>query len=60
MDFIIEYKGKVMPVEVKLAKDITVIQNYSVDEAFVRSKYNVSVKDKTTYYSNLYVDIYAK
>lgn len=59
LDFIIEYNGKIMPIEVKSGKEynrhsalnnVLNIQNYSVDEAFVLSNYNVSVKDKITYY----------
>lgn len=59
VDFVIEYNGKVMPIEVKSGKDyrkhsalINVITtpNYSIDEAMVLSNYNVSVSDKITYY----------
>ena len=59
VDFVIEYNGKVMPIEVKSGKDyrkhsalINVIDtpNYSIDEAIVLSNYNVSVSDKITYY----------
>ena len=59
LDFVIEYRGKVVPIEVKSGKDynrhsglnnVLDIQNYSIDEAFVFSNYNVSVKGKITYY----------
>lgn len=59
VDFVIEYNGKVMPIEVKSGKDyrkhsalIHVIDtpNYSIDEAIVLSNYNVSVSGKITYY----------
>lgn len=59
VDFVIEYNGKVMPIEVKSGKDyrkhsalINVIDtpNYSIDEAIVLSNYNVSVSGKITYY----------
>lgn len=59
LDFVIEYNGRIMPIEVKSGKDynrhsalnnVLNIGNYSVDEAFVLSNYNVSVVDKITYY----------
>lgn len=59
VDFVIEYNGKIMPIEVKSGKDyrkhsalINVIDtpNYSIDEAIVLSNYNVSVSGKITYY----------
>lgn len=59
VDFVIEYNGKVMPIEVKSGKDyrkhsalINVIDtpNYSIDGAIVLSNYNVSVSGKITYY----------
>lgn len=59
VDFVIEYNGKVMPIEVKSGKDyrkhsalINVIDtpNYSIDEAIVLTNYNVSVSGKITYY----------
>lgn len=59
VDFVIEYNGKVMPIEVKSGKDyrkhsalINVIDtpNYSIDEAIVLSNYNVSVSGKIIYY----------
>ena len=57
--FIIEYNGKVMPIEVKSGKDyrshcalgnVIDIPNYSIDDAIVLSNYNVSSKGKITYY----------
>lgn len=59
LDFVIEYNGKIMPIEVKSGKDynrhsalnnVLNIENYSIDEAFVLSNFNVSVVDKITYY----------
>lgn len=59
LDFVIEYNGKIMPIEVKSGKDynrhsalnnVLSIDNYSVNEAFVLSNFNVSVTDKKTYY----------
>ena len=58
LDFVIEYKGKVLPVEVKSGKDyqrhsalnnIMGISNYSIGEAFVLSNYNVEVKGSLVY-----------
>ncbi len=59
LDFVIEYNGKIMPIEVKSGKDynrhsalnnVLNIDNYSVNEAFVLSNFNVSIADKITYY----------
>ena len=59
LDFVIEYNGRILPIEVKSGKDynrhsalnnVLNIDNYSVNEAFVLSNYNVSVVDKVTYY----------
>ena len=59
LDFVIEYNGKILPIEVKSGKDynrhsalnnVLNIDNYSVNEALVLSNYNVSVVDKITYY----------
>ena len=59
LDFVIEYNGRVLPIEVKSGKDynrhsalnnVLKIDNYCVNEAFVLSNYNVSVVDKITYY----------
>ena len=59
LDFVIEYNGEILPIEVKSGKDynrhsalnnVLNISNYSVKEAFVLSNYNVSVVDKITYY----------
>ena len=58
LDFVIEYKGKVLPIEVKSGKNyqrhsalnnIMEISNYSIKEAFVLSNYNVEVKGNLTY-----------
>ncbi len=59
LDFVIEYKGRVLPIEVKSGKDykrhsalsnIMNISNDSVDEAFVLTNYNVETKDNIVYY----------
>ena len=59
LDFVIEYKGKVLPIEVKSGKsyqrhsalsNIMEISNYSIEEAFVLSNYNVEIKGKIDYY----------
>ncbi len=59
LDFVIEYSGKVLPIEVKSGKNyrrhsalsnIMEISNYSIEEAFVLSNYNVEVKGNLTYY----------
>lgn len=59
LDFVIEYKGKVLPIEVKSGKsyqrhsalnNIIDVPNYAIDEAYVLSNYNVEVKGNITYY----------
>ena len=59
LDFVIEYNGKIMPIEVKSGKgynrhsalnNVLNIENYSINEAFVLSNFNVSVVDKIIYY----------
>lgn len=59
LDFVIEYNGKILPIEVKSGKDynrhsalnnVLNTENYSIEEAFVLSNYNVSVKNKVIYY----------
>lgn len=59
LDFVIEYKGKVLPIEIKSGKDykrhsalsnIMEISNYSINEAFVFTNYNVEVKGNYIYY----------
>lgn len=59
VDFIIERKGKVLPIEIKSGKDYSrhsalnnLISNkeYKIDEAYVFTTQNVEVKDKITYY----------
>lgn len=59
LDFVIEYKGKVLPIEVKSGKsyqrhsalsNIMEISNYSIEEAFILSNYNVEVNDNLVYY----------
>lgn len=59
LDFVIEYRGKVLPIEVKSGKsyqrhsalsNVMEISNYSIEEAFVLSNYNVEVKGNLVYY----------
>ena len=59
LDFVIEYNGKVLPIEVKSGKsyqrhsalsNIMEISGYSINEAFVLSNYNVEVKGNLVYY----------
>lgn len=58
LDFVIEYRGKVLPIEVKSGKsyqrhsalsNIMEISNYSIEEAFILSNYNVKVKGNLIY-----------
>lgn len=57
LDFAIEYKGKLLPIEIKSGKNykclsdlsnIMEISNYSIDEAFVFANYNVEVRGNGT------------
>ena len=59
LDFVIEYNGKILPIEVKSGKgynrhsalnNVMKVENYSLDEAFVFTNYNISVVDRITYY----------
>lgn len=59
LDFVIEHQGKVLPIEVKSGKsyqrhsalnNVMEISNYSIEEAFVLSNYNVEVKGNLVYY----------
>lgn len=59
VDFVIEYEGHCLPIEVKSGKDYTKhsalnnilkIENYNIPQAFVFSNSNISVRDKVTYY----------
>ena len=59
LDFVIEYKGKILPIEVKSGKsyqrhsalnNVMEISNYAIEEAFVLSNYNVEVKGNLVYY----------
>ncbi len=59
LDFVIEYKGKVLPIEVKSGKDyrrhsalsnVMGISEYNIEEAFILTNYNVEVKDNLVYY----------
>ena len=59
LDFVVEYNGTILPIEVKSGKDykrhsaltnILDVTNYSMKEAFVFSNYNVSVEGNIAYY----------
>lgn len=59
LDFVIEYQGKILPIEVKSGKsyqrhsalsNIMEISNYSIEEAFILSNYNIEVKGNLVYY----------
>lgn len=59
LDFVIEYQGKVLPIEVKSGKNyqrhsaltnVLEISNYSLNEAIVFTNYNVKVEGKYYYY----------
>jgi predicted AAA+ superfamily ATPase len=68
LDFLIEYNGNVLPIEVKSGKDykrhsaltnILGVTNYSMKEAFVFSNYNVSVEGRVVYYP-IYMSMFLK
>lgn len=68
LDFLIEYNGNVLPIEVKSGKDykrhsalvnILSVTNYSMKEAFVFSNYNVSVEGHVIYYP-IYMSMFLK
>lgn len=59
LDFVLEHREKILPIEVKSGKNyqrhsalnnIMEITNYSIDEEFIFSNYNIMVKDKLVYY----------
>ena len=59
LDFVIEYNGNILPIEVKSGKNyqrhsalsaIMEISEYSIKESFVLSNYNVEVKGSVVYY----------
>ena len=59
MDFVIEYNGKVLPIEVKSGKEyqrhsalnnIMEISEYQIKEAIILSNYNIEVKNNFVYY----------
>ena len=59
LDFVIEYHGKVLPIEVKSGKDykrhsalcnVIKIADYAIDEAFILTNYNVQIDGKYIYY----------
>jgi len=58
LDFVIEYKNKVLPIEVKSGKDykkhsaltkVLELDNYGLSEAIVFTNSNLQVKGKITY-----------
>ena len=69
LDFVIEYKGRVLPIEVKSGKvyhrhsalnNVLSNDEYDIEEAFVLSDYNVKVKDRIVYYPIYMVMFIAK
>lgn len=68
LDFVIEYNGKVLPIEVKSGKDykrhsalsnVMEISDYAIDESFILSNYNVQVEGKYIYlpiYMIMFID----
>ena len=59
LDFVVESKGHVLPVEVKSGKDYYVhsainnvleVEDFSINEAIVFTNYNVKTKGRVTYY----------
>ncbi len=59
LDFVTEYNGKVLPIEIKSGKDykrhsalsnIMEISNYSIEESFIFTNYNVKVIGSYIYY----------
>ncbi len=59
LDFVVEYNGRVLPIEVKSGKEyqrhsalvnILEVTDYSIEEAFVFSNYNVEIKGNIVYY----------
>ena len=59
LDFVIEYKGKILPLEIKSGKDyyrhsalnnVLSVEEYGIEEAFVFSEGNVEVDGRIIYY----------
>lgn len=59
LDFVLEYRGKILPIEVKSGKDyqrhsalnhVLEVENYHLPEAFIFSGNNVQVKGRRVYY----------
>ena len=59
LDFVVEYNGEVLPLEIKSGKDyekhsalnnVMKLPNYNIKQAFVFTDYNVSTKDNIIYY----------
>ncbi len=59
LDLVVEYNGKVLPVEIKSGKDykrhsalnnVMQISNYSINEAFIFTNYNVETAGRYIYY----------
>ncbi len=59
LDFIVEYAGKALPIEIKSGKDykrhhalnnVLDVPNYGIEEAFVFTNGNVEVKGQVVYY----------
>ncbi|MBQ8802691.1 MAG: ATP-binding protein [Tyzzerella sp.] len=58
LDFVVEYQGKLLPIEVKSGKDYTLhsalnhcvnLSQYDIEEAFVFANCNIEKKEKVTY-----------
>lgn len=59
LDFVIEYNGDILPIEIKSGKDydkhsalsnVMSIKNYALKQAYVFTDYNVEVRDNIIYY----------
>lgn len=59
LDFVIEYKGSILPLEIKSGKDYSIhsainnvldIEDFNINQAFVLSNYNISTNSRITYY----------
>ncbi len=59
LDFVIEYRGRILPLEIKSGKDyyrhsalnnVLSVEEYGIEEAFVFSEGNVEVDGRVVYY----------
>ena len=69
VDFLIEYKNKVIPIEIKSGKDYkrhnalkNLLNNkeYGIDEAYVFCNENITIQDNITYYPIYMIDLLRK